>query len=335
MKVLVTGGSGYVGQHLVKELSEKHKVSYTYANHPLCDIENVERYKVDFLTGEGFDECFANQKYDAIVNCAALAQPIICAENPDTARQLNVPRYLLTSLRKHLGLASQPVLSSSPSPSRTSSPPLIIHLSTDQIYPDHHPLWTEEDKPEPVNVYGETKLMAESCLDELWPREEGLACVILRCSLIVGPPPPYGIGKSTFVQFIEKSTTSEENPGVFLTDEYRNPVLVYDIVDVCRTLLEWRKKDEEENGAPSKKLPYRVYNFGGPDRLNRYEMALEVSRQLGRDPNKVLIAKTSDQIPPKCFKSPLDISMDSSRLSEVFGINPKSFAEAVSISLKK
>jgi nucleoside-diphosphate-sugar epimerase len=78
--------------------------------------------------------------------------------------------------------------------------PLLIHLSTDQVYSGSHAMSTEAAVPAPVNVYGASKLQAEHTIQARWPRH-----VILRSSIIYGPQAPAPVARPLFVQFVVRS----------------------------------------------------------------------------------------------------------------------------------
>lgn len=101
-------------------------------------------------------------------------------------RRANVPTHLLDALEQHA--------------QATGVTPLLIHLSTDQVYDGSRPNWKETDACAPVNAYGQTKLEAEQCIQQRWPNH-----VILRSSIIYGPQSPAPVSRALFLQFIEAS----------------------------------------------------------------------------------------------------------------------------------
>lgn len=113
---------------------------------------------MDLTSGDGLADCFSalGPELVAVVNCAAASAPAFCEQNADHAAALNVPHQLLKSLA---GLATIP---------------LLIHISTDQVYAGTGTPaagWSEDCNPQPVNVYGATKLEAERVV-----QVEALSC---------------------------------------------------------------------------------------------------------------------------------------------------------------
>ena len=101
-------------------------------------------------------------------------------------RAVNVPRPLLAALRSQR--------------EATGAAPLLIHLSTDQVYSGAAALSTEATRAAPVNVYGESKLEAEAAIVAAWPPH-----VVLRSSIIYGPQAPKPVERPLFVQFIVRA----------------------------------------------------------------------------------------------------------------------------------
>ncbi|KFM27363.1 Methionine adenosyltransferase 2 subunit beta [Auxenochlorella protothecoides] len=316
--VLVTGGTGYLGQFLVRALdaaayrvrgppcigagrSENvHRrpqhpallqvVATHHTTRPAAEKTRVEWHWVDLTSGDGLADCFSalGPELVAVVNCAAASAPAFCEQNADHAAALNVPHQLLKSLA---GLAATP---------------LLIHISTDQVYAGTGTPaagWSEDCKPQPVNVYGATKLEAERAVQASWPKH-----VILRPSIIVGPPPPFPLHRPLFLQFV-LSALSQQKPTTFFTDEWRCPVSVHDIVAACLRLI----------AEADKPRAHRLYNMGGPHRLSRAEMA-EAAAAVGGWSTAAVLRQPAASV-TRAAPSPQDIAMDSSLCAADLGVH--------------
>ncbi|KAG0454123.1 hypothetical protein HPP92_025427 [Vanilla planifolia] len=261
-RVLVVGGSGYLGQHLLDGLlaadsGTHYDVAFTYHRSTppaeLVDaLPSLIPFRVDLRTGDGFDSIsngFA--KPHVIVNCAALSIPRECEDDPAAAMATNLPTSLINWLS-----------------SFEDNNTLLLQLSTDQVYEGMKSFYKEEeDETAPVNVYGKSKVGAE-----LFISSHCSNFAILRSSIIYGPQAVSPVAKSLLVQWID-SVLSRGAAVQFFHDEFRCPVYVKDVVNVILALMrKWISGDEQM------KL---ILNVGGPDRLSRVQMAETVASYRG------------------------------------------------------
>ena len=96
-------------------------------------------------------------------------------------------------------------------------PPLLIHVSTDQVYDGTRGHWREDDPCGPVNAYGISKLQSEEYIRNFYPNH-----VILRSSIIFGSAlpaqwPEIPDSRPLFTQFID-TVLSAEQPTTFFSD---------------------------------------------------------------------------------------------------------------------
>jgi len=183
MKVLVTGGAGYIGSHVVKQLGE--------AGHEIIVYDNLSTgYEWAVTHGEliigdvgdfdKLDSVFSEHKFEAVLHFAANIVVPESVENPlkyyrnNTRNTLN----LLGVIEKH----------------RT---PYMVFSSTAAVYgmPDEKVL--AEDMPLlPINPYGASKMMSEQMIRDLSFATD-LKHVILRYFNVAGADLSSRIGQAT------------------------------------------------------------------------------------------------------------------------------------------
>ncbi len=165
MKVLITGGSGFLGINLVRYLLDKgHKVRSL----DLEPFDYPEKDKIEWIVGDirneqTVDECMQGVKQ--VVHCAA-ALPLYSKEEIFST-DVEGARIVFETANKH-GVDR------------------VVNISSTAVYgvPDHHPLY-ETDKLIGVGHYGEAKIEAERIAGIL--REQGMCIPIIRPKSFIGP----------------------------------------------------------------------------------------------------------------------------------------------------
>lgn len=308
-RVLVVGGTGYLGQHLLQGFSEiqatPYDLGFTYhSNLPqplLHAIPHLLPFHVDLKTGQGFESISHSfGQPDVVVNCAALSVPRACEMDPAAAMSVNVPSSLVNWLSNF-----------------KESSTLLIHLSTDQVYEGVKSFYKEEDEIVPVNVYGKSKVAAEQFVSE-----KCMNFAILRSSIIFGPQTVSPVPKSLPIQWID-GVLSKGEKVEFFHDEFRCPVYVKDVVAIILALTSrWISEGKQMQ---------LLLNVGGPDRVSRVQMAEAVADIRGY--NTSLIKPVSASSVDRGVKSPADISMNITKLVQTLNFSPISFRDGVRLTL--
>ena len=186
MRVLIVGGSGYLGQFLVENMLKDDGVQwvgYTYNSKPIAGLlrssgaddddearyhhdQKCKGYQVDVSTGEGTEACIADATktapLDLVVNCAAISSPGQCEKDEKLARDINVPAKLIAALKKKNDNDKNDD-DDNDAGDTPRAEPLLVHLSTDQVYSGEDKMSTVEgNSPAPINAYGRSKVAAEA-----------------------------------------------------------------------------------------------------------------------------------------------------------------------------
>ncbi|XP_021748638.1 methionine adenosyltransferase 2 subunit beta [Chenopodium quinoa] len=309
-RILIVGGTGYLGQHLLQSFanlrtSSSYDLAFTYCSTPPSDLLHAFpqslSFPLDLRIGDGFD--FITDTFgqpDVVVNCAALSVPRACEADPVAAMCINVPKPLVSWIS-----------------SFKEKETLLIHLSTDQVYEGTKSYYKEEDKTCPVNTYGRSKVAAEEFINSNCSN-----FAILRSSIIYGPQTISPVLKSLPIQWID-DILSKGNKVDFFYDEFRSPVFINDVVGAVIALT----KKWVIDGIPMQ----LILNLGGPERVSRAQMAKVVAEIRGYDASLINLMSASSV--DRGVKSPTDISMDINKLVNTLNIAPISFKDGVTLTL--
>lgn len=253
-KVLITGGSGFLGRHLAHELRKVHDVCATYSkrrvNIPRCTTQCL-----NLLQENTFQELFKEFIPDAVVHCAAIADAKKCEESHEIAQAVNVAGT--EKLIRHL-------------PNKNAT---FIYISTDLIFDGNDAPYDEHVQPEPVSYYGKSKRHAEQVVQKNCKNH-----VILRPALIYGAGHPSG--KGSFLQWMDQALQEQDEVNLF-HDEFRTPVYVNDICKAVKALIQ-------------KIGHHHIYHIGGPERISRSDFARKLAEIRGHDVGKIKETSLND-----------------------------------------
>ena len=221
MKVLVTGGAGYIGSHTCVELLEAGHEIVVIDNLSNSKLEALERvkeitgkdlifYKVDILDKEGLREVFFQHSFDAVIHFAGLKAVGESVEKPLLYYHNNVSGSIsLFEVMKEYNVKN------------------IVFSSSATVYGDPHTVPIKEDFPLcPANPYGQTKLEIEQILKDLYASDNSWNIVLLRYFNPVGAhssgkigEDPNGIPNNLF-PFISQVAVGKLDELFVFSDDY-------------------------------------------------------------------------------------------------------------------
>lgn len=191
--IIITGGAGFIGSHVVRLFVTKYPDyriinldALTYAGNleNLRDIEQRPNYifeKENILNTEGIDELFAKHKPDAVIHLAAESHVDRSILSPLDFVYTNVigTVNLLNAAKKYWQQTSNLKL-------QTSN--LFYHVSTDEVYGalGETGFFTEETKYDPHSPYSASKASSDHFV-RAYHDTYGLPVVISNCSNNYGP----------------------------------------------------------------------------------------------------------------------------------------------------
>ena len=192
MKILVTGGAGFIGSEVIRYLIEKTECSVinvdklTYAGNlnSLSEVQNSPRYTfehIDICDCTGIDDVFMRNKPDAVMHLAAETHVDRSIDSPETFIKSNIigTYYLLEAARQYWLTLDEQLKSNF----------RFHHISTDEVYGDLEgvtDLFTETTPYQPSSPYSASKASSDH-LVRAWFRTYGLPIVITNCSNNYGP----------------------------------------------------------------------------------------------------------------------------------------------------
>lgn len=181
MKILVTGGAGYIGSHVVKALGEKGHEVLTYDNlstgHGWAVLYGG-LVEADLADGEALNAVFEDFRPEAVMHFAASIEVGESVMDP--------LKYYLNNSCNTLRLLNA---------MRRNNVDKFIFSSTAAVYgtPDNVPI-TEDEPLNPINPYGQSKTVVEKALVDV-SKAEGLGYVSLRYFNAAGADPEGRVGE--------------------------------------------------------------------------------------------------------------------------------------------
>jgi dTDP-4-dehydrorhamnose reductase len=195
--ILVTGANGQLGSE-IKYLSKFHNINFTFT-----DIEELDITSMDEI--EGF---FSSQEFGYIINCAAYTAVDKAEEEKEEA-----------DLANHIAVKNLAVMSSKFNAK-------LIHISTDFVFDGSSSIpFTEEDKTNPVSVYGKTKLAGEKAV-----LKHGSEVIIIRTSWL------YSSFGNNFVKTMIGLTKKRNSIGIVF-DQLGTPTYARDLAEAILNII--------------------------------------------------------------------------------------------------
>ena len=216
MKILVTGGLGFIGsavvRHLVRDLQYSvinvDKLTYAANLKSISEIDNNPLYifeQVDICDMHSMARVFSEHKPNKVIHLAAESHVDRSIDSPEEFIKTNINGTftLIETARQYFGVLNDSMKQSF----------LFHHVSTDEVYGDlagTNDFFTEETPYSPSSPYSASKAASDH-LVRAWGRTYGLPVIITNCSNNYGP-----------YQFTEKLI-----PHVILNGIHGSPLPIY------------------------------------------------------------------------------------------------------------
>ncbi|PSQ82366.1 MAG: dTDP-4-dehydrorhamnose reductase, partial [Bacteroidetes bacterium QS_1_63_11] len=269
--ILLLGATGQVGHELTRTLA------------PLGTIWAPGRDEVDLADAKSLRQAVSEEAPALIVNAAAYTDVDGAEDAPDRAAEINAraPRVLAEAARE--------------------AEAWLVHYSTDYVFDgEKRTPYTEDDTPNPINVYGRTKWEGEQAL-----RDVGERSVVLRTSWV------YSARRSNFIRTMLQLADEHETLTV-VDDQIGAPTwtgwLAEATATICERLL----------GTNDPSLRGR-YHLVGTGQTSWYGFAKAIFAQFERGGVSVDPVPTSEY--PTPAPRPAYTVLDSTQVRETFGLS--------------
>lgn len=229
-KVLIIGSKGQLSYDLIRVFNPKYQlIKATRQNFEVEDYAKAEKFII-------------RHKPDVIINTAAFHKTEECEQNPLKSFQVNsIGAYNVSKIASQIGAIS-------------------IYISTDYVFDGSKKSFKEDDNPNPLNVYGESKLAGENLT-----KIANDKYLIIRTSWL------FGLGKSgkgyNFVDLMLNKAKNGEQISV-VKDQIGSPTYTLDLAKEIKLLIE-------------KRAPYGVYHVTNSGYCSWYQFAKEIFRVAG------------------------------------------------------
>jgi len=218
--VWITGANGLIGNYLIKT-APQYAADY--------EIRPVTRSDFDLLDFAAVERAFRAEKPNAVIHCAAITVVSDAQKNPEQARRINV------EITRHLAALAEEIP--------------FVFFSTDLVFDGRRGDYFETDAPNPLHIYGETKLAAEQIVLKN-PRH-----LVVRTSINSGIS---ASGNRAFNEQLHRSFQQAGQGMTLFTDEFRCPIPA---IETARAV--WELTTKNCTG---------LYHVAGAEKLSRFQI---------------------------------------------------------------
>ncbi len=291
MKILITGSNGLLGQKIVAQcLKNGHDFLATSSgeNRNSACPESIY-VSMDITDESRVNEIFESHQPTAVIHTAAMTNVDACELDEKSCRKVNVEgTKFLFEASKRINAHFQLV-------------------STDFIFDGKDGPYSEEDKPNPVSIYGQSKLDAESLLTS----SSSSNWSISRTIIVFGTGE--GLSRSNIILWAREAL-HKGGPLKIVNDQFRSPTWADDLAWGCLEIV--RRKASG------------IFHLSGPKVYSIIELVKEVAKYYGLSTEN--ISEVSSDTLAQPAKRPPITGFDLTKSKKILGYNPMSLSESLS-----
>jgi len=281
-KLIITGSAGLLGSKVMKFAKRDYEVMPLHNTKPL----HPNSLKLDITDREQVYNLLTKLKPDIAIHAASETNVDKCETEKEHAWKINVEGT------RNIALAC------------SKAGAKLVYISTDYIFDGEKGLYIEEDKPNPINYYGVTKLEGENQVIQHCKNY-----AILRTSVLYGWHP----WKQNFATWTINQLKQNKEITV-VEDHYNTPTLADNLAEIT---IEAVQKDLQG-----------IYHVSGSERISRYEFARQIAKTFNLDPNLIKPIKMS-QLTAWIAKRPEDSSLNTDKIQKQLKSKPLNITEGL------
>ena len=232
MRILVTGKTGQLGRSIKKIILN------SYEGH---EYVFTDRLELDFNDKNSISSYFKYQKFDVVINCAAYTSVDKAEKEKDLASLINhhAVRQISEILTQH----------------NTK----FIHISTDYVFDGESKTpYKEEDIPNPINFYGETKYKGEQAIQKYMPNN----AVIIRSGWV------YSEFGNNFLDTILK-LGMERDKIKMVYDQIGSPTYATDLAKAIIIIINSKNFNDDNKKTT-------IYHYSNEGSCSWYDFTLDI-----------------------------------------------------------
>jgi len=284
-KILVTGSAGLIGTQIVKDLLDNHKQVYSCYNKTKPELGIITH--LDLTKKDDIVNTMNRIKPDVVIHLGAMTDVELCETETELAKKIN------TDATKILALESEKYNT------------FFVYMSTDYVFDGKVGMKKENDKTNPINFYGKSKLDGERVFKK-----------ITTPNVIVRTSTPFGLHskKISFPIWVKKNLELEKEISV-VVNQYTSPSYVPNISKMIIEIMERKITG--------------IIHLAGATKISRYDFAVQISKIINANKQFLKLTKM-DQMDWKAQR-PADSSLSVSKANKILKNKPEKIEDSLKL----
>ncbi|MBI2430352.1 MAG: dTDP-4-dehydrorhamnose reductase [Ignavibacteriales bacterium] len=290
-RILVCGSNGLLGQKLAWLFDRESDYEVLHTSHHRSFVHEqvlVDYTQLDITNRGDVKSLISSYRPDVILNAAAMTNVDACEREKEQAWKANVTAVEnLSEVCRRIDAK-------------------LVHISTDYVFDGKTGHYKENDRVNPINYYGKTKLAGENVIIS-----SGIDHAILRTIVV------YGVGvnvKNNFALWVINSL-NEKKQIRCVDDQISNPTNVFDLAMAMKRIVE-----QDISG---------VYHVCGAETISRYDFAVRAAEVFGYDPSLIQRIKTTEL--RQDAQRPLNTSFIFEKAKQAFHYQPMNATQGLTM----